>query len=50
MSHLDAICAKRLTGDLRLIKKKPLEYIDAHPKNDDMLIWYFMIKGPEDCA
>jgi ubiquitin-conjugating enzyme E2 J2 len=30
-----------------MLRKEPLEYIEALPDEKDMLTWYFMIKGPE---
>lgn len=39
---------KRLQGDIKMLQKKPLELIDAKPDPDDMLTWYFIIKGPPD--
>ena len=47
MSLIDRIRLKRLNGDLKLLKKEPLKYIRAYPFSDDMLTWYFLIKGPE---
>ena len=47
MSLIDKIRFKRLNGDLKLLKKEPLKYIRAIPYSDDMLTWYFILKGPE---
>ena len=47
MSTLTPICQKRLIGDLRLLKNDPLEFIDALPDENNLLIWYFIVKGPE---
>ena len=47
MTTLSIICKKRLLGDLRLIKRDPHQYIDIVPDEKNMLIWYFLIKGPE---
>lgn len=41
-------CKKRLINDYRLLQKEPCEYIDAIPDEKDMLVWYFLIKGPPD--
>jgi ubiquitin-protein ligase len=34
-------------GDLRLLKNDPLEYIEAIPDETNILVWYFLVKGPE---
>lgn len=44
---VSTICKKRLIGDIKLLKKEPLEFIAALMDEKDMLHWYFMIKGPE---
>jgi len=36
---------KRFQGDLKLLNKDPLEFIDAGPSGDDMLVWHFLIRG-----
>ena len=41
------ICRKRLIGEIRLLKKDPHKYIDVAPDENDILTWYFLIKGPE---
>jgi ubiquitin-conjugating enzyme E2 J2 len=46
MSAISKICEKRLIGDLKLLKKEPLEFIDALPDETNMLTWYFLLKGP----
>lgn len=48
MSQVTKICAKRLQGDMKLLKKQPLDHVHAAPDPDNMLIWYFMVKGPKD--
>lgn len=48
MSVIDKLCVKRLIQDVKLIRKDPLEYIDVVPDATNMLIWYFLIKGPND--
>lgn len=35
---------KRFEGDIKLLNKDPLEFIDAKP-SDDMLVWNFLIRG-----
>lgn len=47
MPQLSKICTKRLMGDVKMLMKEPLEYIEAVPDDKDMLTWYFLIKGPE---
>ncbi len=47
MPQLSSICTKRLMGDVKMLMKDPLEYIEAVPDEKDMLTWYFLIKGPE---
>ncbi len=47
MPQLSSICAKRLMGDVKMLMREPLEYIEAVPDEKDMLTWYFLIKGPE---
>ncbi|ARF09691.1 ubiquitin-conjugating enzyme E2 [Indivirus ILV1] len=47
MTTISLICKKRLLGDMKLLKRDPLEFIDVSPDDKDILIWYFLIKGPE---
>ena len=47
MPELSPITKKRLLGDLRIIQKEPLEFVDTYPDENNMLVWYFLIKGPE---
>ena len=47
MSIIDKLRTKRLNGDLKLLKREPLKYIRAVPDDSNMLIWYFLIKGPD---
>lgn len=49
MSNIPLKCKKRLVGEIRLLKKDPHEFIDVAPDSNDMLTWYFLIKGPMDC-
>jgi len=46
-SAIGNMCRKRLVGELRLIKKEPNEYVDVSPDPNDILTWYFLIKGPD---
>jgi len=48
MSKLSPICQKRLKGDLKVLKKEPLELACSRPDTDNPLIWYFVLKGPKD--
>ncbi len=48
MSTIGIICKKRLIGDIKLLKKDPHEYIDVSPDENDILTWYFLIKGPNN--
>lgn len=36
---------KRLTNEVKLLKKQPLHYCTAYPDESNPLIWYFLIKG-----
>lgn len=47
MTTLTRICLKRLNNDMKILKKNPLEYVEAYPDERDRLKWYFLIKGPE---
>ena len=42
--ELSELTKKRFAGDLKLLKKDPLEFIDAVP-SDNLLIWHFLIRG-----
>lgn len=43
---ISPMCKKRLIGDIKLIRKEPLEFIETVPDDSDLLTWYFLIKGP----
>ena len=45
---ISAVTQKRLMGELKLLHKEPLELIDTYPDEKDSLIWYFVVRGPED--
>jgi len=47
MSSISVICKKRLLGDIRLLQKDPHKYIEAVPSENNLLEWYFLIKGVE---
>ncbi|AYV82369.1 MAG: ubiquitin-conjugating enzyme E2 [Homavirus sp.] len=38
---------KRLNGELRILKRNPPQHIDAFLDDKTMMLWYFLIKGPE---
>jgi len=44
---LTPFCKKRLLGEIKLLKKDPHLYIDVSPDETNLLIWFFLIKGPE---
>jgi ubiquitin-conjugating enzyme E2 J2 len=44
---LTNICIKRLVGDLKMLIREPLEDIEVITEDDNMLVWYFLIRGPE---
>ncbi len=45
---LSHITKKRLMNEMKLLQKDPLEVVDVYPDQDNMMIWYFLIKGPKD--
>lgn len=45
---MNILFKKRITNELRIINKEPLEYIDICPDEDNFKIWYFLIHGPPD--
>ena len=47
MTTVGIILKKRLLGEIRLLKRDPHTYIDVSPDEKDILIWYFLVKGPE---
>ncbi len=42
-------CKKRLIGEIKIIKKDPLQFIDICPDDKDILTWYFLVRPPPDC-
>ncbi len=48
MVVINRICKKRIIGDIKLLKKEPLDFADAVPDETNMLVWYFLLKGPDD--
>jgi ubiquitin-conjugating enzyme E2 J2 len=47
MANISKICMKRLAGDIKMLHKDPLEFIEARPDDKDFLTWYFLVKGPD---
>ncbi|AYV81268.1 MAG: ubiquitin-conjugating enzyme E2 [Harvfovirus sp.] len=45
---VSTITRKRLIGELKMLQKEPLELIDTYPDDKDSLLWYFLLRGPED--
>lgn len=48
MASLTKKTLKRIKGDIKLLKKDPLEHLDAIMDTKDPLVWYFLVKGPDD--
>ena len=48
MKSISFICKKRLAGDLKLLRRSPLENIDAYPDENNVLLWYFLVKGLDE--
>ncbi len=48
MAGLNKIFQKRIQNELKMIQKDPLESIDIYPDPDDVRLWYFLIRGPDD--
>jgi ubiquitin-conjugating enzyme E2 J2 len=44
MTTLSNFTLKRFEGDIKLLKKDPLEFIDASP-SENVLTWHFLIRG-----
>ncbi|KAH3762484.1 Ubiquitinconjugating enzyme subfamily protein [Pelomyxa schiedti] len=38
----------RLTREYRAILKDPVPYVEAHPSQNDLLVWHYCITGPAD--
>ncbi len=47
MNIISPLCKKRLMGDIRILRRDPHQYIDVSPDDKDILVWYFMVKGPD---
>ena len=48
VKHLNKSTLKRLKQDMKLLKKYPSKYIHAIPDESNILVWYFLIIGPDD--
>jgi len=48
MTAVSQITQKRLANELKMLQKDPLELIDTYPDEKDNLVWYFLVKGPDD--
>jgi len=46
--NLSRVFLKRIKGDMNVIRKDPIDYIDVYVNNNDLLCWFFLIKGPEN--
>ena len=47
MENISKLTLKRLKGDFRLLKKDPHELFEACPDEQNILLWYFLVKGPD---
>ena len=47
MENISRLTLKRLKGDFKLLKKDPHEFFEAYPDEHNILVWYFIVKGPE---
>ena len=47
MANACVMCKRRLIGEVKLLIIEPHQYIEVVPDNKELLIWYFLIKGPE---
>lgn len=48
MANIGRICKKRLLGDVRMLKKDPHQYFEAIPDEENILIWYFLLRTPSE--
>ena len=39
---------KRIYGEIKILKKEPLPNFDIYINNENILEWYFLLKGPEE--
>ena len=47
LSIIAQTCQKKINNDIRLIANEPLENILTYPDENNILLWYFMIIGPD---
>ena len=47
MNGISGLTLKRLKGDYKLLKKDPHEFFEAYPDENNILVWYFIVKGPD---
>lgn len=40
--------SKRLTREYANLQANPVQYIVAHPSEDNILVWHYILTGPED--
>lgn len=45
---ISLLTKKRLRQDFKLLHKEPDSYFEAYPREDNILEWDFLIKGPKD--
>lgn len=46
-NHPSDKCVKRLTQEQKLIRASPPEFIKATPEDGNILVWYYVIDGPQ---
>ena len=47
---LSPLTQKRILGDIKFLNKHQSEFVDAYPDEQNMLIWYFLIRGIDEYA
>lgn len=48
MTSISSTCHKKLKGDMKMLKTKPLPDLDAIYDESNILVWYFLLKGPKN--
>jgi ubiquitin-protein ligase len=48
MTAISQITQKRLANELKLLQKDPIEMIETYPDEKDNLVWYFLVRGPDE--
>jgi len=46
MTELSPTTIKRLNGELKLLAREPIIDLDTYPDEQNILKWYFIVKGP----